>query len=49
LIWSQGKSSGRRSAETALQIEKALDIPAELWLNLEAMYHLGKARARSTG
>ncbi|MBI2917243.1 MAG: HigA family addiction module antidote protein [Chloroflexi bacterium] len=35
------------TAETALQMEKALDIPAEFWLNLEAMYQLGKVRARS--
>jgi len=41
--------TGKKSvtAETALQIEKALDIPAEFWLNLEATYQLGKVRARS--
>ena len=40
---------GRRkavTAETAIQLEKALDIPAEFWLNLEFMYQLGKARAQ---
>ncbi|MEK7873863.1 MAG: HigA family addiction module antitoxin [Chloroflexota bacterium] len=41
--------TGKKSitAETALQLEKALDIPAEFWLNLEATYQLGKVRARS--
>ncbi len=41
--------TGKKSitAETALQIEKALDIPAEFWLNLEATYQLGRVRARS--
>lgn len=41
--------TGKKSitAETALQIEKALDIPAEFWLNLEATHQLGRVRARS--
>jgi HTH-type transcriptional regulator/antitoxin HigA len=32
--------------ETALQLERALGIPAYLWLNLESDYRLTLARAR---
>lgn len=30
--------------ETALELEKTLDIPAQFWLNLESTYHLTLAR-----
>jgi HTH-type transcriptional regulator/antitoxin HigA len=38
---------GKKSitAETAIAIEKALGISAELWLKLEASYQLSRARA----
>ncbi len=36
------------TAETALQLEKVLSIPAEFWMNLEMMYQLGKARAKAS-
>jgi len=36
----------RITAETALDLEQALGIPAHLWLNLEADYQLTKARLR---
>lgn len=38
---------GKKSitANTAIAFEKALGISAELWLNLEASYHISKARA----
>ena len=37
---------GKRAitAETALQLEAALDLPAYLWLNLESRYRLTEAR-----
>lgn len=41
----QGKKT--ITAQTALQLEKALGIPAELWINLEGTYRLGKARAKA--
>ncbi|MBI3743395.1 MAG: HigA family addiction module antidote protein [Chloroflexi bacterium] len=34
------------TAETALQLERALDVPAEFWMNLEQAYQLAKARAK---
>ncbi len=34
------------TAETALQLEHALGIPAESWLNLESIYQLGLMRAK---
>ena len=34
------------TAETALQLEAALNIPAEWWMNLEKSYQLAKARAK---
>lgn len=33
------------TAETAVQLEGALDIPAYLWLNLQSNYELTRARA----
>ena len=44
-----GIIAGRKAvtAETALQLEKALGIPAEFWMNLEVMYRLGRARAKA--
>lgn len=33
------------TAETALQLAKALGTSAELWMNLEATYRLARARA----
>ena len=32
------------TAQTALQLEDALGVPAHVWLNLEAMYQLALAR-----
>jgi len=32
------------TAQTALQLERALGIPARSWLNLESMYQLSKVR-----
>jgi len=34
--------------ETALQLEKALGIPAHIWINLETEYQLAQARERRT-
>jgi addiction module HigA family antidote len=39
------KSKKSITAETAIAIEKALGIGAELWLKLEASHQLSKARA----
>ncbi len=38
---------GRKAitAETALQLERALGTPAYLWMNLQAQYELARARA----
>ncbi|MBM4415382.1 MAG: HigA family addiction module antidote protein [Chloroflexi bacterium] len=38
---------GRKAitAETALQLERVLDTPAYLWVNLQAQYELARARA----
>ncbi len=41
----QGKKA--ITAQTALQLEGALGIPAELWMNLEGAYQLAKARAKA--
>ena len=37
------------TAETALELEKALDMPAQFWLNLESAYRLTLARNREHG
>ncbi len=39
---------GKRSitAETALQLEAALDTPAEVWMNLQQHYEMTKARLK---
>ena len=38
------KGKKRITAETAVQLEKALDVPAHLWLNLQSRYELTLAR-----
>jgi HTH-type transcriptional regulator/antitoxin HigA len=37
------------TAETAIQLEAALDISAETWMNLESNYRLAKARLALKG
>lgn len=41
---------GRRSItpETALQLERALDVPARFWLNLQTQYDLLLARRKQS-
>ena len=41
---------GRRAItpQTALQLERALDIPAHLWVGLEGRYRLALARQAAT-
>lgn len=34
------------TADTALQLERALGVSAELWMNLESSYQLAKARKK---
>ena len=34
------------TAETAIQLERALDISARTWMNLQTTYELAKARAK---
>lgn len=33
------------TAETAIQLEEVLGVPAHLWLNLQSQYELTRARA----
>src|SRR6266513_905104 len=40
------KAKAGITAETALQLELVLDIPASFWLNLERLYAEGLARVR---
>ena len=35
------------TAETAIQLERALDISARTWMNLQTTYELAKARAKA--
>ena len=37
----------RLTAKTALQLERALEIPAHIWLSLQAEYDLVRAREES--
>lgn len=37
------------TADTAVQLEAALDIPAYLWLNMQSNYELTVARAAAPG
>jgi HTH-type transcriptional regulator/antitoxin HigA len=41
---------GKRSitAETAVQLERALDVPARFWLTLQTQYDLVLARQRQS-
>ena len=37
------------TAETALQLERVLEIPAHLWMNLQTRYDLTRARQAERG